>query len=523
MRSFESSRSALARFLPCLLVGSLGAGCNARLDISDETPALDGGSGGAGGTGLVGPARPDAGTPRASCDDGIHNGEETDIDCGGDACAACMTGASCERHDDCTSGTCLAGVCGATSCEDGIRNGDETDIDCGGACLRCRSSACNCASSPELMPLECDESRGYLSRCDRGLPMLSADGETFVFTVCYQGSSSGGVELYRRKSDGTKDALGVAGALGLSTDGQRLLIYDSTSISVVNAEGTRTAVLMPPEPSTDARITGDGASVFGGATNGAGARTLVRWTESGGLETLGDFPLLANATSWELGAVSHDGTVVVGSADDGTRPVPFRWTAADGLEDFGALPEGVIGARPTVISADGSTVAGFTVQTGNGSDIFRWSAPDQLQTMGTALVGTWPEANILSLSADGAILAGAALVNGTASVVRWGTGGTAVATSGLAFLTDMTPDGSVLVGSTEGTGFLWRPPVVIELTTPTSAYDVTRVETLLERTGADASGWALESITNISDDGRIIYGTGTCGGVPTYYRMQLSP
>jgi hypothetical protein len=34
---------------------------------------------------------------------------------------------------------------------------------------------------------------------------------------------------------------------------------------------------------------------------------------------------------------------------------------------------------------------------------------------------------------------------------------------------------------------------------------------------------AGETITNISDDGRIIYGTGTCGGVSSYYRMQLRP
>lgn len=29
--------------------------------------------------------------------------------------------------------------------------------------------------------------------------------------------------------------------------------------------------------------------------------------------------------------------------------------------------------------------------------------------------------------------------------------------------------------------------------------------------------------TAISADGRVLYGTGTCGGVPTYYRLQLGP
>lgn len=529
MRSFESSRSAIARFLPCLLLGSLGAGCNARLDISDEpsleTPPADGGTG---GTGLIigGPStHPDAGTPQPSCDDGIRDGDETDIDCGGEGCVACVPGASCQRHSDCTGGTCLAGVCAATSCEDGIRNGDETGIDCGGACARCRTSTCNCASSPGLLPLECDETEGYLSPCGRQ-GLLSADGETFAFAMCHLDaamSSTTDVALYRRKSDGTRDVLTNAGALGLSSDGQRLLIYDSSAVSVVNADGTRTVVPIPEAFSTDTRISADGVSVVGGVPNGAGARRLVRWTAGGGLQTLGDFPLLADAVSWEVGAVSQDATVIVGSADDGTRFIPFRWTAADGLEELGTLPEGVTGARPTAISADGSTVAGFAGRNPNDSDIFRWTAQDRLQILGEAIpLGSWPQGETLLLSTDGAILAGAALVNGAVSLVRWGTGGTAVASASLPFVMDMTPDGSAMVGSSVDTGFLWRPPLV-ELTTPASAYDVTRAETLLEQSGADATGWALESITNISDDGRIVYGTGTCGGVPTYYRMQLSP
>jgi probable HAF family extracellular repeat protein len=358
--------------------------------------------------------------------------------------------------------------------------------------------------------------------------LLSADGETFVFAMCHLDSSmtsTTDVTLYRRKSDGTRDVLEDAGALGLSSDGQRLLIYDSSAVAVVNADGTRTVVPIPEAFATDVRITGDGVSVFGGVTNGGAGRTLARWTESGGLETLGDFPQLTDAVTWEIGAVNQDGTVVVGYAQDADGPAPFRWTAAGGLEDLGSLPEGVIGARPTGVSADGTTVTGFAIRNEQwtGSDIFRWTAQDQLQIMGASLpIASWPDAGTLLLSTDGAVLAGAALLNGAPGLVRWGEGGTAVASAGLAFVSDMTPDGSVLVGSTAGTGFLWRPPVV-ELTTPSSAYDVTRVETLLEQSGADATGWALESITNISDDGRIIYGTGTCGGVSTYYRMQLSP
>jgi hypothetical protein len=521
MRSFESSRTALARFLPGLLLGSLGAGCNARLDISDETPSLDAGTGGTGG--IIDPGvSPDAGTPTSSCEDGIRGGEETDIDCGGQVCVACVPGASCERHTDCTSSVCLAGVCAAPSCEDGIRDGNETGVDCGGDCARCRTSTCNCASSPELMPLDCDESEGYLSRC--GTHFLSADGETFVFAMCHVDSSMSSTTsytLYRRRADGTTETLGDAGPIGLSADGQRLLVTlaDSESVALVGADGARTSVPLR----YTARMSGDGATIFDTVRTTLGAQALVRWTEGGGVETLGELPLPATAGGWELGGVNHDGTAVAGHGFDGTRSVPFRWTLAGGIEDLGALPTGADGARPTTISADGSAIAGFTFAGAAEIDVFRWTATDQLQVMGPAVPLTFrPDAGTLLLSSDGATLVGAALLSGVPSLVRWGAGGTAVARAELAFVMDMTPDGSVLTGSASDSGFLWRPPVV-ELTTPSSAYDVTRVEALLEQSGADATGWTLESITNISDDGRIAYGGGTCGGVPTWYRMQLSP
>lgn len=52
----------------------------------------------------------------ATCSDGIMNGTETGVDCGG-SCAPCEV---------------------ATTCNDGVMNGDETGVDCGGAsCSSC--------------------------------------------------------------------------------------------------------------------------------------------------------------------------------------------------------------------------------------------------------------------------------------------------------------------------------------------------------------------------------------------------
>jgi hypothetical protein len=51
-------------------------------------------------------------TPPPSCVDGIKNGNETDVDCGGAICGPCPTGKRCNVGADCTSGACNAtGIC----------------------------------------------------------------------------------------------------------------------------------------------------------------------------------------------------------------------------------------------------------------------------------------------------------------------------------------------------------------------------------------------------------------------------
>jgi len=89
--------------------------------------------------------------------DGVTNGSETDVDCGGPEFGApmCADGKACvESTRDCASGICLAGVCQAPANDDGVRNGTETDVDCGGGngaplCadgMACVDSARDCSS-----------------------------------------------------------------------------------------------------------------------------------------------------------------------------------------------------------------------------------------------------------------------------------------------------------------------------------------------------------------------------------------
>jgi cellulase/cellobiase CelA1 len=52
--------------------------------------------------------------PTPTCTDGVKNGTETAIDCGG-SCGKCANGQTCSVAADCTSATCTTGVCQAAS------------------------------------------------------------------------------------------------------------------------------------------------------------------------------------------------------------------------------------------------------------------------------------------------------------------------------------------------------------------------------------------------------------------------
>jgi hypothetical protein len=51
-----------------------------------------------------------------TCGDGVKNGSETDVDCGGTSCPACGLDRTCNVPVDCAPGACVNGHCAATSC-----------------------------------------------------------------------------------------------------------------------------------------------------------------------------------------------------------------------------------------------------------------------------------------------------------------------------------------------------------------------------------------------------------------------
>lgn len=95
----------------------------------------------------------------ATCGDGVQNGDETDIDCGGGACNTCEIGKNCTQDTDCTSNTCdpnSAKCIAAATCSDGIKNQDETDVDCGGATCNPCALGDTCMQNSDCGTMNCD-------------------------------------------------------------------------------------------------------------------------------------------------------------------------------------------------------------------------------------------------------------------------------------------------------------------------------------------------------------------------------
>ena len=104
-------------------------------------------------------AGPDAASPGGN---GIKDGTETDIDCGGGApgVSPCANDKVCAKAADCTSAFCNAQlVCKTPTGTDEAKNGDESDIDCGGTTTgapRCETDR-TCNGAPDCVSLVCAE------------------------------------------------------------------------------------------------------------------------------------------------------------------------------------------------------------------------------------------------------------------------------------------------------------------------------------------------------------------------------
>ncbi len=129
-----------------------------------------------------------------TCADGIQNGQETEIDCGGEctACPTCFDGIQNGQETDIDCG----GECTAcATCADGIQNGQETEIDCGGECTACATCADGIQNGQET-DIDCGGECTACSTCSDGIQNgqetdIDCGGECTACATCFDGIQNG--------------------------------------------------------------------------------------------------------------------------------------------------------------------------------------------------------------------------------------------------------------------------------------------------------------------------------------------
>ena len=268
-----------------------------------------------------------------------------------------------------------------------------------------------------------------------------------------------------------------------------------------------------------------GGNFFSRALSVSGnGSVVVGWSESDDISTAKAFRWTSDAGMTELGNgwgfdISADGSVVVGgiyNANTNTME-PFRWTSGSGVVGLGTLPGDSFGYAHTV-SADGSVVVGSS-----GNNAFRWTSGTGMVGLDNQLGGgTNPLQVARGISADGSVIVGAHPFNGVPLPYRWTlSGGTEQLDllknggwSGIA--NAASADGSIIVGNNSiGPGiraFVWD-----------EIYGTQDLEDILTAEGVDITGWQLGNATDISDNGRVIVGSGFHNGNTEAWMITLQP
>jgi cysteine-rich repeat protein len=106
-----------------------------------------------------------------TCLDGIRNGFEADVDCGGSDCDPCRNGATCRAPADCASRVCTDDECVPAECGDGVANGTE-HCDDGGPSATCDAdctfAVCRDGTTNTAAGEACDDGNRATEACAYG-------------------------------------------------------------------------------------------------------------------------------------------------------------------------------------------------------------------------------------------------------------------------------------------------------------------------------------------------------------------
>ena len=303
---------------------------------------------------------------------------------------------------------------------------------------------------------------------------VSADGSV----VAGIGRSASGLEAFRwtltdpNTLTGVMEGLGdfaggafYSAGLGISADGLVIVGDGQSALGKQAFRWTEAIGMLPLISDQSGNIAyatnADGSMVTGQNGEGSGQDAFC-WEDDGdGVPEIGETQLLPDLPGGGVYgnalAISDDGSVIVGHAQDDTGPaiVPTMWTRPGNDWEVSPLePRGLTG-KATDVSPTGSAVVGY-----RSNEAFRW-------TQATGMVGLGD------------------LEGGSALSVAYG----------------VSADGSVVVG-------VGSSPAGEEAIIWDETYGMRNLRQVLNAYGVDLTDWTLSVALGISDDGRTIVGRG---------------
>jgi len=217
-------------------------------------------------------------------------------------------------------------------------------------------------------------------------------------------------------SDGRYVCGNARGLSGFFPEGTFIWDTQTGSITLLNTAG-KDAVAITEDGST---VVGDTLVEGTPGDPNSWAEEASYWTESAGFwQSIGFLPNAMQCPSRSNAYdISADGSVIVGLSWDGCSGRGFRWTEATGMQELESLANG--SNRASVVSADGSVIAGFAQGTFNRTPAV-W---DGTTLQGTLLGpnGADAEGEVLGMSDDGSVLLGTVYLDGpdfAYDAVKW--------------------------------------------------------------------------------------------------------
>lgn len=251
-------------------------------------------------------------------------------------------------------------------------------------------------------------------------------------------------------------------------------------------------------------VSRDGSVIAGTTVSPGITAQAFRWVAGAGMEGIGE---LEGA---ELGSgasgISADGRVIVGASYSANGREAFRWVEGAGMTGLGDFPDGDFYSIAKGVSGDGEIVVGYGRRE-SGDEAFLWSSQTGLIGLGD-LPGGDHFSRAAAVSANGAVVVGSSRTGTRTEAFRWtaDTGmvglGALEGTTFNSVATDVSGDGSVVVGYSASTS-LGRAPFIWD-----TQNGLQSLVEILVNLGADFTGWMQIEPRCVSDNGRVIAGSG---------------